>query len=400
MEMEKFAAFTHLKHYKKKSKNSKREDRSWSDLPTEILEHIMADLYLSDITSFHEVCKQWSSIERPRTQLLIRYGYEYRHRCRSMNQIPWLLMSNLLVYDVLVAFLQNSHTHLTSSCTLIVPSSSSSSSSSKKTYSIKIEGIGPNDDTQVCSTKFGWLLLSQTHPYRTTFFLYSPFTNERIDLPDLDSKFDVATFSSVPTSTDCIFFVLHYTTKVTISICRQGDKAWSSSSFSNGFSLIKDVVYSKGLFYCSTIRGALAAFDVSQRSWRVLSEFRPLLDSSCYDYSSFMVGDVEEELLFILLSNSGGWALVHKLDRSVKMWVKVENLTDKSLFVSSASTSVMVSKNKRTERVMNRVYHCLPNEPPKFYSLKGSKSYISSSTYGDLPNKEFPKKFIWIEPPC
>ncbi|XP_042478045.1 F-box/kelch-repeat protein At1g57790-like [Macadamia integrifolia] len=387
MEMENFAAFTHLKHCKKKNKkekNSKREDRSWSDLPTEILERIMADLYLSDITSFHEVCKQWSSIERPRTQLLIRYGYEYRHRCRPTNQIPWLLMSN-------------SHTHLTSSCTLIDPSSSSSY---KKAHSIKIEGIGPNDNTQVCSTKFGWLLLSQTHPHWTSFFLYSPFINERIDLPNLDSKFDVATFSSVPTSTDCVFFVLHYTTKVTISICRKGDMAWSTSSFSEGFLPIKDVVYSKGLFYCSTIRGALAAFDVSQQSWRVLSEFRPLLDSSCYDYSSFMVEDVEEELLFILLSNSGGWALVHKLDRSVKMWVKVENLTDKSLFVSSASTSVMVSKNKRTEKVMNRVYHCLPNEPPKFYSFKALKSYGSSSPYGDLPTKEFPKKFIWIEPSC
>ncbi|XP_042495030.1 F-box/kelch-repeat protein At1g57790-like [Macadamia integrifolia] len=339
----------------------------------------MADLCLADIKSFHLVCKRWRSIEFS------------GNRCRHMNQIPWLMISNC-------------HRRLTSSCTLIDPSS-------KKIHSIEIKGINRfHDNIELCTTKFGWLLLSQLRialldvlldnvNFYTAFFLYSPFIGHRIDLPNLNSTFNVATFSSAPTSPDCVFFV--FTDKLTISICRQGDKAWTSISLSVGFSPIKDVVYSKGMFYCSTIRGGLGVFDVSQLSWSVLPEPNAIMDVPSFDYSSYMVGDEEEDqLLLVLVSNSRRWVLVHKLDRSEMKWVKVEELRDKSLFVSSGSTSIFVSfKNKRTEKVMNRIYYCMPSESPKFYSFKASKSFKASGIYGDLTANESPNKFFWIEPP-
>ncbi|XP_043725762.1 F-box/kelch-repeat protein At1g57790-like [Telopea speciosissima] len=383
----------------RQKKKSKTEYRSWSDLPTEILEYIMSGLYLNDITTFHSICKRWRSIEFPPIQQLISYhpplNHHQHHHHHHHHQIPWLMRSN------------SNYGQLTSSSELIAPSSTKN----KKSYSIKIEGIeGPADDkTQLCSIKFGWLLLSRTHSgsdcvSTTSFFLYSPFINRRIDLPDLNSKFDVATFSSLPTSPDCVFFVLCcFPDKVNISTCRQGEMVWSSKSFSggDGFSPIKDVVYLKKKFYCSNIRGGLATFDVDQQSWSVLSEPMVIMNAPVISYSnSFLVGDEDDGELFFVLICSSGWVLVHKLDRSEMNWIKVHNLQDKSLFLSSSSTSIVISKNKRTKWVkMNRIYYCLPGEAPRFYSFKAGRNYKSTSHYGDVRFREFPENYFWIEPP-
>ena len=90
-----------------------------------------------------------------------------------------------------------------------------------------------------CASAYGWVLFKVLDFYEqkiTSFFLYSPFTNEVINLPKLGQfpRFQMATFSLNATSTRCVIFLLctmNY--RIYISICSIGDYSWKNFNFKN-----------------------------------------------------------------------------------------------------------------------------------------------------------------------
>ncbi|XP_010268754.1 PREDICTED: F-box/kelch-repeat protein At1g57790-like [Nelumbo nucifera] len=353
-------------------KNSNRE-RPWSDLPEDILQLIMERLAFIDQIRFRAVCKRWQSIER-----VSRPNVD---RVHSENQLPWLMVFERRPFN---------------SYKLYDPCR-------KKAYDMDAGAKVPEDlrCLQVCAAKSGWLLLSKGHPRGTSFFLYCPFTKEWIDLPVLDFDIDAATFSTSPTSPDCIFFALHspvdaYTVSVIINTYRRGDKTWTKYNFNVGFWLVKNAVYSEGKFYCSTRRGTLGAFDVSRKDWNVLA-----LPGSAYVddpmYDTYLL-ESKGELRLVILSEKGRWSKIFRLDRAQMSWVRVESLQDRALFLGSTSFSVSVSDSVKARRqIADKIYYCREEDPAKFYSLKARKRYVCTATYGCLA--VVGGKKIWIEPP-
>ncbi|KAF5183683.1 F-box/kelch-repeat protein, partial [Thalictrum thalictroides] len=190
-----------------------KEFRPWSSLPIKypkIMEFILSHLYYSDHARVRAVCKTWSSM----------------HRVAPMKQLPWLILWGK---DSCRSF------------KLIDPQYSI-------IYTIEMENTvfeGKDlSEIEICACKHSWFLMSSsTDQHVYSFVLYSPFMNslERvIELPILNSnrKIQIATFSSNPTSPDCVFFTLSYDyTKVDISTCSRGDTAWTIGTFHNNVSM-------------------------------------------------------------------------------------------------------------------------------------------------------------------
>ncbi|KAK9288167.1 hypothetical protein L1049_016616 [Liquidambar formosana] len=103
------------------------------------------------------------------------------------------------------------------------------------------------------ASKNGWLLLKNCDRP----FLYNPFMREMINLPNLDIGSDKATLSTMSTSAECMVFVIKRSMtgdKIIISMYHCGDTEWTTYTFEGLFNCVKDVVYSKGKFYCVFLR--------------------------------------------------------------------------------------------------------------------------------------------------
>ena len=124
------------------------------------------------------------------------------HRIKHVKEAPWLMTYK---------WIKNDNDQVVSKCKLYRPFS-------RKQGPYIIEGEITNTSSRESFvgayahvTKFGWVLFCNKQKEGgtcTSFFLYTPFGNEVIKLPDLDANFDKVTFSSTPNSPECVFFVI------------------------------------------------------------------------------------------------------------------------------------------------------------------------------------------------
>ncbi|XP_077221182.1 F-box protein At1g49360-like [Tasmannia lanceolata] len=173
--------------------NSKSCNGRWSDLPTDITALIAARLHLFEFQAFRSVCKQW------------RLGSSSTSSSIPQTQFPWIMFygydecSNCSLYDF----------------------------ATDKFYFMQIPEL---KGAHCIASEQGWLL---AHLDGHLFF-FNIFSRAKIDLPDIkgfELSNHVATFSSPPTSKDCIVFVvINRTTPTTnareINLCRHGSRVW------------------------------------------------------------------------------------------------------------------------------------------------------------------------------
>ncbi|KAF8396984.1 hypothetical protein HHK36_018622 [Tetracentron sinense] len=317
----------------------------WLDLPKELLELILGRLFFIDHMCFRAVCRIWRSI----------------NHVQPMKQLPWLMVYFNPRENVLVPPQENDlvpppeYEGVLSSWKLFDPSS-------RKTYTIKIKDHMDFSTTEVCASKHGWLLLSQNcingeaKPPYSLLFLYNPFTKERINLPNLDvrSCFSTTTFSSLPTSPDCVFFSIDYDYHkgmVCISTCHCGDKTWTTHIYDTfgwpqRFSVMnyRNIVFYKGMFYFLNCYGTLVIFDVAKG--RLISDIdKPVGTSKLYTgpphfpvFETYLV-ESDGELFVILICNMSSWVRVWRLDHSQMAWVSVESLGNRTIFLGCTPLS-------------------------------------------------------------
>ncbi|KAF6159790.1 hypothetical protein GIB67_030048 [Kingdonia uniflora] len=354
--------------------NSENEEkRPWADLLEELMENIMGNLFFVDQACVRAVCKRWKSI---------------RH-VRPKRQIPWLLLW---------------HTKSLTTCKLYDPCY-------KKTYLIRDTGIKDTDrkeDTTytLWESKKGWLLISHsafTHEIYTSFFLYNPFSNERVELPKLNEGYIgsvscCATFSYPPTSPNCVVFIMRYHPRkdtIEIKTCHPGNKTWTTSFFSykdSTFFPQMNVVYMNAKFYCFDTNQALGIFDLTERSWIVFPVNIEVLDRKSI-YRKVMV-ETDGELLLIPKIFSPNTA-IYKLDLSQMKCVKIESLGDRVVF---AGPAILVSGSEKDQGVEDRIYF-FRNSKPEFHSLKYHQSLPATSTYGGIctEGSNVDSLFCWKE---
>ncbi|KAF9625557.1 hypothetical protein IFM89_024330 [Coptis chinensis] len=356
----------------------KRESAQWSSLPLDLMEKIMRCLFYTDHIRLRAVCKDWCSM----------------YEVSPLKQLP-----------LLMAFNEDSW----STCKLFDPLY-------KKTYTISIDDThlkGKSfNSIQVHACKNGWFLLSHSDdPTYKQLFLFSPFCNDRIiDLPRLDSNFQIATFSTNPTDPDCVFFVLSSqpsSSMVKISICRCNDKTWIDINkvlwCSSSLACFVNVVYMEGTFYCSTTSGTVIAYTLAQQKLRV--PVHELLGGISETY----LVSCDGEILLIGLYSYNNTSLnaphqqIFKLDISNLSWTRIRSLGDRVLFLGGSDACLPGKRagRKLEGKFVNRIYYCR-GIITKYFSAdpspsRNTRSYPCSRYYGSLA-KENCKK-IWIEAP-
>ncbi|XP_026386828.1 F-box/kelch-repeat protein At1g57790-like [Papaver somniferum] len=269
--------------------------------------------------------------------------------------------------------------------------------------------------------KGGWLLMSVPSQETLSFF-YNPFTREAIKLPELpfDYSFSGISFSSLPTSLDCVVFSIEAKGGDEVAVCfiRKGEAFWSEYVFPNTdrdkyFPLLNTPVFCKGVFYCLDYNGTLGVFNIEDNSWKVLEKPHPQFSAV---YPNFLV-ECGGELLSVKLGRHETLFGVFKLDFSKMDWVRVENLGKYMLFISYISCFSAIAPNSR---MSNRIYFprlCLNGDGVLVYSLEtgnyqssgeqhsainfyDTEGWFSNCTYIE-PNwlKSKPQELDWVQPP-
>ncbi|XP_026395914.1 F-box/kelch-repeat protein At1g57790-like [Papaver somniferum] len=132
--------------------------------------------------------------------------------------------------------------------------------------------------------KGGWLLMSKG--FNSVFF-YNPFTKENINLPDLPVdmySFSGISFSSSPTSSDCMVFAIQQmragdgmSNEISIYFIKRGAALWSifnsqNMSTEKFMPLHNTPVFHNGAFYCLDYNGKLGVFSLEDSNWKVLEK--------------------------------------------------------------------------------------------------------------------------------
>ncbi|KAK9291921.1 hypothetical protein L1049_019873 [Liquidambar formosana] len=271
----------------KRGLRKKGEDthRPWSDLPNDILVLLLKKLHWSDRIRVSAVCKK---------RFLPIHGFPH------IDKLPWMMGYNYIIND---------NNSIRSVCKLADPCTKrnhiveddvkgkkrkdfvgAKASGSKEEhgwvlFGDEAEGKKRKDfvGAKACGSRHGWVLFSRKeddYSNRLTSFIFSPFTDEVIELPALNRRYDKVAFSSSPAlDADCVFFaLLDCNNYLHISTCCCGDKNWKKFKFQSpmiqgvNYLPILDITYVHGFFSCVFAHGVLGAFSVAQQDWRVLAD--------------------------------------------------------------------------------------------------------------------------------
>ncbi|KAJ3676095.1 hypothetical protein LUZ60_003507 [Juncus effusus] len=216
-------------------------------------------------------------------------------------------------------------------------------------------------NVKVLSSKHGWLLLTTTYhdlmatdPY-TDIFFYNPLSKAIIRLPPYNFEHKTISFSSPPTSSDCVVVAVHFGIGEMV-ICRKGDMRWTEidGEFQQNDEWFKTLytppVFLKEKFHFLSNDGRVGIFDPVTGSWDVHGQ-RRIVNSKTHRH--YLI-ESNDELFWLWATEDGDRLIVCKLDQSNYVWKETTSLEGMCFFVcrnSSISDGVLnLSKNKE-ERI-------------------------------------------------
>ncbi|XP_026423043.1 uncharacterized protein LOC113318960 [Papaver somniferum] len=254
-----------------------------------------------------------------------------------------------------------------------------------------------------------WLLMLKDK----TLFFYNPLSKSIVGLPDLpdDCNLSGISFSSLPTSSDCIVFGIDRFVQETVEITfiRRGDEDWKNYHCNNiylppiktklGFEPnFNSPVFHRGAFYCLDLNGTLGVFKLENgTSWEILAM---VAQPKCeFIYKSFLV-ECESNLLCVLLGRLGKWVRIFRLNNDAMVWVEVKHLGRHMLFISHTSS---ISAIAPTVQMENKIYFPrLHDDGIIFYSLDTCLYHCLGCKHSakDYGNSKENLVCSWIEPNC
>ncbi|PIA34175.1 hypothetical protein AQUCO_03800034v1 [Aquilegia coerulea] len=346
-------------------------ERTWEDLPTELLDLISSSLCLGDCIRFRLTCKSWISMTPPLQSNPLPMQPE------SGYQLPWL-----------ISFPNNNN----GVCNFYHPVSSDS-------YTRYIPELA---GALLHNARYGWLLLSKNK--NTCIFLFNPFTMELVNLPDLkdrDGPFQNMFFSSPPTSSD---FVVYGLSTHTMLVYHKAENTWTTYSLHGQprfeiFFIPCNPIFHGGVFYFLCADGRLALFNPKaieeESQWEIFPESALIIAVS--SKRNFIV-EYNGEILAVFVGLLGKPISVFKLDHLKMKWDRLETLDDKAVFVSHKSSTMIPAGLKGIE---NRIYFpMLHGQDNLFYSLstRNYHSFGSKDSREDWLNTTEHWDCAWIHP--
>ncbi|OMO75091.1 hypothetical protein CCACVL1_16339 [Corchorus capsularis] len=269
------------------------EIRDWSELPHDIVGHIIGKLYWPDRIRVRAVCKNWLGVSVDGIPTMNKGAWVMAYR--------WVRPRKPGFSIYIDQPKPKPEDKVRSTCLLIDYRVSRTNYHIDRGGELKREderGIFVEASFQ--SSKYGWALFKkheEENPSRCCcFFLFSPFTDEVVELPELElnspiwSRSLVATFNLSWTSSDCLVFCVRRDYNGTegtihISTCRPSDKTWKTLELQFELGclnrpLAATYVAATGCFYCVFARGHLGAFNVALQEWTLLANSWPIWQES------------------------------------------------------------------------------------------------------------------------
>ena len=328
--------------------DEKEEDDSWRSLPEELLSLILSLVYFCDYPKFRATCTSWRRVSPP-LELTPHY---------PKHQSPCLLLHGL---RRTIEFFNPMY---------------------NITYKTDISELS---DITVYSFNHGWFLMGSRGGHNV-FFL-DPFTNARVEIPNIPSNitFDKICFTSSPTSSDCMVIgfeiCLGY---LKVGIVKRGEENWTIEAFISSkiwlrfhLSDSNPILYN-GEYYCLDIAGNLGVLkpESVSDSWCIYPQRLPRKLRDTFR-QSFIVESNGDILSVYVHRGRDQRVCVYKLDFSKMVWERIEDLGNRTLYISNTTS---FSTNSTIGKMGNKIFFPKFNgKDGVFYSLV-SKRY---HTYGD-----------------
>ncbi|KAJ8630713.1 hypothetical protein MRB53_024036 [Persea americana] len=342
---------------------------SWSDLPEEFLNLILAKLHFCDYLNSRRVCVTW------------------RAAAKQLNQCqrsPFLLLPQHKVRD---------------HCCFICPLDG-------RYWRLNLPGI----NKKCCYIGFfhGWLMIHKHHEHSgNTIFFLNPFTGIRIDLPQWEgfseNKRDIrrVAISSAPTDPNCTVIILD-SSNWRFKFCKVGDDGWRAQSLV-GQGLARDVVAFRGKFYFLGVQTTLPHRPSSTNSTEHL-KFE-------YVWPPYDPHSGEREFCYYLVESGGELLLVRSdpmpttskpvvavfgLDQSTLSWVEMKQIGNRVLFLgrwgcASFSATELGCKENQIYFTDSLIY----NNTWWLFSMENGRVVSTPYLQQECPSLSSP---IWITP--
>lgn len=310
-------------------------EKSWSDLPEDILACIHNILSFQDQIYFRRVCHAW------------RFLSQDRLSCSDC--LPWLVK-----YKKTQWLSENGDPILSQ---LFDPLSKKVMKVSKGFMDWRY--IYTYSDTVVYASKHGWVLLSHVYPYSHSLwlFLHNPFTGHLISLPELP-EFGVknyvraATFTMDPPSPDCEILV--YTCAAQIARFCLSDEQWSIGLIKlEETEIFCSIEYMKGELYCVSKHGMLASYNLANKSWKFLTSSFSYYEGIYPDVKTWLTWKMDDLLMVTRdLYNEGEWKLF-KFNWIEENWVDDTGSVSMALFISDKVVLSAPLKDSNGENIQD-----------------------------------------------
>lgn len=284
-----------------------------------------------------------------------------------------------------------------------------------KEYTLRVEAFDTDEEQHIFrSSKDGWVVVSGGFKDEC-IFLINPFTGDLVEDPRMlkgSYSYHGISFSSNPTSPDCLFFGInssHNGVYVGVYTWQHGEDHWRKQDFvyteMTPFPVASNnPVFCRGKFYCLGRRGNLGVFDIGRSkddprsAWEILDKPKAihaemeLLDEDHEGREFIYLVELEGERVSVFMRNAAVPPRVFKLDETKMAWIEVEDIGGAALFLDRRASYAVASPEGGHG---NRIFFPMYSEDGRqaaFYDME-TKMYCPSF-YG----LKQPLKCVWIVP--
>ncbi|KAJ1701201.1 hypothetical protein LUZ63_000980 [Rhynchospora breviuscula] len=339
--------------------------RPWNDLPMDLVESLLPHLSSVDALRFFTVCKTWNlasdSIQKAKTWPWLMYQEKSDGTCKLLDPL-------------------NGKEYTTS---VGLPSS---------VFPIRM----------LCS-KEGWVIVLDA---ANAMFMVNPLNEDVVELPPLkkfNANFCGITFTSIPTSPDCVVlaFCADINGDIYIYKWHSGDKDWTFicdyESPPMHTAAKTNPIFFQGEFYCLAKTGELGIFNPVDKTWRMLDKLRSVYledeipntgMEDCY------LLELDGNLISVFKCNySNNDVRIIKLDTEKMEWIPVKDLAGWTIFLDPRSSFAKPSPHKSWSNKILFTAFCST-------TIKTCATYCMESKRYDIHFCDTKKPFdcVWLEP--
>lgn len=216
--------------------------------------------------------------------------------------------------------------------------------------------------------------------------------------------FNGVSFSSTPTSPDCIVFGINSSTSgafLSIETWQIGEESWQEILLDLQVPFpvaYNNPVYFRGEFYCLGRKGDVSVFDPNDRTWRVLDRPEPIhaqLDVFEEDHEGAefcYLLELAGELISVFERSADEPPQVFKLDETKMAWTQVDDIGGAALFLDYRLSFAVASPEAGHG---NKIYFPRYSKDAKLATFYDLETRTYSPAYYGLKS---PTNCVWVVP--